>query len=208
VRKAVRDLRDLKKPLDEFRGKTATMKAAAVLPPYDKSDYAAGLRRELREAARAMSSGQRAGKLAGSGRSLAFIDAVLEQEPWVSGIDIFNPNEVQVYEGAREARLRDLRGPLLDTVAERENTLQEVEMIVAVARGDIQHVSNLAGPDFDRIAVPIETRAGEPWILSDGKTICEVLPNGEAAYHPASEDELRDGREFPDLASYLASRAA
>jgi hypothetical protein len=208
LRKAVRDLRDLKKPLDEFRGKTETMKAAAKLPPYDKADVVGAMnRRELREAARAMSAGQRAGKLAGSGRSVDFIDAVLEQEAWVSGIDIFNPNEVQVFEAAKLERLRDLHGPLLDTVAERENTLQEVEMIVAVSRGDIQHASNLAGPDFEAIAKPIETRAGAPWLMDDGKTICEVR-NGVAEYHLGSPDELRDAVKYPNEAAYLAAARA
>ena len=66
VRKAIRDLRDLKKPLDEYRAKTATMKAAAKLPPYDKADVVGALlRRELREAARTMTAGQRAAKLSG-----------------------------------------------------------------------------------------------------------------------------------------------
>jgi hypothetical protein len=45
---------------------------------------------------------------------------VLEHEPWVSGINIYSPDELQIYEMAKQERLRDLHGPLLDTIAERE----------------------------------------------------------------------------------------
>jgi hypothetical protein len=212
LRKAVRDLRDVAKPLNEFRDATDLMRAKVKRPAFDKSDFVGALaRQEIRAASRAMSSGQRAGKLSGEKRSTAFVDAVLEFEddPWLSGIDVFNVNEVQVFEEAKLERLRDLHGPLLDQVAERENTEREVrDLILAVARVDIQAASGLESKVFEAIARPIETRAGAPWILPDRKTVCEVLPNGQAAYHPASEDELRDGRQFPDLAAYLASRAA
>jgi hypothetical protein len=211
VRKAIRDLRDLKKPLDEYRAKTATMKAAAKLPPYDKADVVGALlRRELREAARTMTAGQRAAKLSGSHRSLALVDAVLEfaDDPWMAGVDIFNPNELQIFEEARERRLRDLHWPLLDQVAERENTLEEVQMVIDVARGDVQHASNLPGPAFEAIAAPIEKRVNAPWILSDRKTVCTVMPDGTAEYHAGTPDELRDGVQFPDLQAYLAARAA
>lgn len=111
VREAIRALRDLKKPLDEFRAKTETMRAAVKRPTFDKTDFVAALnRRELRDASRAMTSGQRAGHMSGEKRSVAFIDALLEfvDDPWLSGIDIFNPNELQVFEAAKEERLRDL----------------------------------------------------------------------------------------------------
>jgi hypothetical protein len=101
LRRAVRDLRDLKKPLDEFRAKTETMRAAVKRPAYDKTDFVVAMnRRDLRDASRAMTSGQRAGHMAGPTRSKAFIDALLEFEddPWMAGIDVFNPNELQVFE--------------------------------------------------------------------------------------------------------------
>jgi hypothetical protein len=79
---------------------------------------------------------------------------------------------------------------------------------VAVARVDVQNDSGLESREFEAFARPIETRAGAPWILEDKKTICEVK-NGKAEYHPASEDELRDGKEYPGgLAEYLAARVA
>ncbi|MFY9952199.1 hypothetical protein [Bradyrhizobium sp.] len=172
--------------------------------------FIGALLRRLREAARTMTAGQRAAKLSGSHRSLALVDAVLEfaDDPWMAGVDIFNPNELQIFEEARERRLRDLHGPLLDQVAERENTLEEVQMVIDVARGDVQHASNLPGPAFEAIAAPIEKRVNAPWILSDRKTVCTVMPDGTAEYHVGTPDELRDGVQFPDLQAYLAARAA
>jgi hypothetical protein len=210
VRKAVRDLRDIGKPLHEFRSKTETMRAAVKRPAYDKTDLVAALnRKELRDASRAMTSGQRAGKLTGEKRSVAFIDALLEfpDDPWLAGVDIFSPSELQVFEAAKEERLRDLNGPVLDTIAERENTLEEVAMIVAVARVDIQGASGLDSQNFEAVAQPIETRVGAPWLMEDGKTICEIV-NGKAEYHLGSPDELRDAVKFENEAAFLASRRA
>jgi hypothetical protein len=102
LRSALRDLRDLKKPVEDFHSKTEELRATAKkLPAYDKTDIVAALnRREMRDRSVLMTSGQRAGKLSGPHRGVAFIDAVLEFEddPWMSGIDIFNPNEVEIFE--------------------------------------------------------------------------------------------------------------
>jgi hypothetical protein len=211
LRKALRDLRDIQKPLDEYHAKTETMRATVKRPAYDKADLVGAMnRRELRDAARAMSSGQRAGKLAGPTRSKALIDAVLEfdEDAWISGVDVFNPNELEIFEAAKLERLRDLHGPLIDTIAERDSTESEIrDLIVAVARVDIQDVSGMSGREFEAAARPIETRAGAAWMMEDGKTICEVV-NGKAEYHLGTPDELRDAVKYPNEAAYLASRAA
>ena len=211
VRKAIRDLRDVAKPLNEHRAKTAEMSGKVKRPAYDRADLVGPLaRRDLRDAARGMTSGQRAGHMAGPTRSVAFVDALLEFEadPWIAGIDVHNPNELQVFEEAKSQRLRDLFGALLDQVAEREKTEREVrDLILAVARVDIQGASGLESKEFEAIARPIETRAGAPWMMEDGKTICEVV-NGRAQYHLGSPDELRDAVKYPNEAAYLASRAA
>src|ERR1700688_2531169 len=55
LRKALRDLRDLRKTaLDEYHSKTETMRATVKRPTFDKSDVAAALaRREIRDVSRA-----------------------------------------------------------------------------------------------------------------------------------------------------------
>jgi hypothetical protein len=210
LRRALRDLRDLQKPLDEYRAKPATMRAAAKRPAYDKTDLAGVMnRREYRDRSVLMTSGQRAGKMTGPTRSLAFLDAVLEFEddPWMSGIDIFNPNELQIYEAAKQERLRDFHGPLIDQADERDATESEVrDLIVAVARGDIQNASGLEGREFEEVAKKIESRQGAVWLTSDRKQVVEIGTAG-ATYRPASADEARDGRVFTSEA-YAADRVA
>jgi hypothetical protein len=210
LRKAVRDLRDIQKPLNEHRAKTAEMAAAVKRPAYDKTDVVGALaRRELRDASRAMTFGQRSAKLAGPTRSVAFVDALLEfaDDPWMSGVDVFNPSELEIFEMAKQQRLRDFHGAVLDQIDERNNLEIEAAMVPAVARVDIQNDSGLPSVDFEAIAVPIEKRAGAPWKMKDGTTICEVV-NGKAEYHQGSEDELRDAVDYPNEAAFLASRAA
>jgi hypothetical protein len=217
LRKAVRDLRDIQKPLDEHRAKTAEMRATVKRPTFDKTDIVAALgRRELRDASRAMTSGQRAGHMAGPTRSKAFIDAVLEfdEDPWMSGIDVFNPNELQVFEAAKQERLRDFHGPLLDTIAERESTESEAAMVPAVARVDIQDASGLESADFEAVAKPVESKAGAPWLkryTENGVEVIRVVdfeaPGGPVG-RIATEEEKRDGKYYRDHSEYLADRAA
>lgn len=122
-RKAIRDLRDLRKPLDEHHAKTESMRAKVKAPSFDKTDIVAAMaRRELRDRSVAMSPGQRAGKLTGPHRSVALLDAVLEfaDDPWMSGIDIYDKSQLDVFEIARQERLRDHHGALLDEIDARD----------------------------------------------------------------------------------------
>src|ERR1700738_1090 len=43
LRKALRDLRDLQKSIDEYHDKTETMRAAVKAPSYDKTDIVAAM---------------------------------------------------------------------------------------------------------------------------------------------------------------------
>ena len=73
IRSALRDWRDLQKPLQEYSAKTAAMRAAVKAPSYDPSDILGFLRRqELRAASRALTPGQRAGHMTGPDCSLDF----------------------------------------------------------------------------------------------------------------------------------------
>jgi hypothetical protein len=211
LRKALRELRDLQKPIEEFHSATEAMREKVKRPAFDKTDYVAALnRKELRDAARAMTFGQRAMRMTGPTRSKAFIDAVLEFEddPWMSGINTDDPGEREIFEAAKESRLRDFHAQLLDQIAARDATESEARMIPAVVRNDIAaDYSGLERKDFEELAKIVESRIGAPWILKDKKTVCEVV-NGKAEYHLASPDELRDGVEYPNEAAYLSARAA
>jgi hypothetical protein len=214
VRKAVRDIRDIQKPLNEHRAKTAELRAKVQRPPYDKSDIVGAMaRREMRDASRAMTFGQRSAKLAGPTRSVAFVDALLEfaDDPWMSGVDIFNPSELEIFEAAKTERLRDFHGPLLDTIAEREAVEIEAAMVPAVARVDVQNDSGLQSREFEEVAKPIESKVGAPWLkrfTEEGREIIRVIDLQTNRAHTASEREILDGKFYKDLAEYQADRAA
>ena len=128
VQKAQRDLLGLQKSLDDYRKQTESLRSGMKVSIYDKSDsYAAGLRRELRDRAVAMTFGQKAALMSGSTRD--FVDAVLEQAAWVSGFDTFNPNELELYEAAKAERLRDLHGQLIGQIEERDAVEREAPAV-------------------------------------------------------------------------------
>jgi hypothetical protein len=136
---ALDKLVELQKSVDDYHKETERMRAGIKQPSYDRADnYAAGLRRELRDASRAMTPGQRAAKLSGPTRDKDFIDAITEQAPWVSGVDVHNPNERELYEEAKQSRLRELNGPLMDAPEARGNTEAEIMMIVNVVSNDVR----------------------------------------------------------------------
>jgi hypothetical protein len=211
LRKALRELRDLQKPVDEFHNATEAMRAKVKRPAYDKTDYVAALnRKELRDASRAMTFGQRSMRMTGPTRSKAFIDAVLEFEddPWMAGINLDDPGEREIFEAAKQERLRDFHGPLLDQIAARDATESEARMIPTVVRNDIQSDSGLEHKDFEAEAKRIETRADELWVTSDRTQVVEVQPDGTAVYRPvASKEEAENSRVYSPQA-YQAARAA
>jgi hypothetical protein len=171
-------------------------------------------RRELRDLSRGMSFGQRAGRLQGKTRDIAFVDALLEFEPWVSGVDDNNPNERQIFEEAKQSRLRDLNGPLLDAIAARESTESEILMVANVIRGDIAADSGLESREFEEACKQVESGIGAFWLKRDkdasgAEVIYVLVPDGQGFRgRIASPDEQRDGHFFQNHSEYLASRAA
>jgi hypothetical protein len=137
--KARSDLLDLQKPIDDYRKQTASLRSGMKVPTYDKADIVGAMnRRELRDRAASMNFGQREMRMSGKTRSMDFIDAVLEHEPWVSGFNIHDPNELALYEEAKESRLRDLNGDLITALEARASIESEIAMVVDVVRGDLE----------------------------------------------------------------------
>jgi hypothetical protein len=216
LRKALRDLRDARKTaLDEHHAKTESMRAAVQRPAFDKSDVVAAMnRRELRDASRAMSFGQRAALLSGPTRDKDFVDAVLEQAAWVSGINAYDPGELALYEGAKAERLRDLHGPLLDAIAERDAVESEAQMILDVVRVDIQNYSRLESREFESEVKAVENGINAHWLKRDkdingNEVIIVLVPEGGGFRGQiASPDQVRDGHYFQNHEEYQASRVA
>jgi hypothetical protein len=211
IRSALRDWRDLQKPIQE----TAAMRAEARMPAFDKADIVGAMnRRELRDASRAMTLGQREMRMIGKTRSTDFLDAILEQEPWVSGIDIYNPNELQIWEEAKQERLKDLHGPLLESIAARETVESEALMVANVVRGDIAADSGLESREFEEVAKAVETGVNAHWLRKDkdangNEVIYVLVPEGGGFRGQIADAEtVRNGHFFKNHEEYLASRAA
>lgn len=140
LQKALRELLDLQKQVDEYHRQTESLRAEIKAPSYDKTDIVGAMnRRELRDRSVSMSFGQKAA-LMGSGptRDTNFIDAVMELPAWASGIDVYNPNESELYEGAKESRLRDLNSSLMDALEARASVEAEITMVVNMVRNDLE----------------------------------------------------------------------
>ena len=191
------------------------MRAAVKMPAFDKTDVVGFLRRqELRAASRSLTPGQRAMHMTGKTRSADFIDAVLEQEAWVSGIDIYTQEgqDLKNYEEAKESRLRDLHGSLLDTIAQRDGIESEALIIPNVVRNDLAADSGLEPREFEAEAKAVESRQNAPWLRKEkdaaGNERIIVIDVQNHRSHVASEREILDGQFFKDHAEYLAARAA
>jgi hypothetical protein len=214
-RRALRDLLDLRKPIDKFHSQTETMRAKAQLPTYDKTDFVAAMnRRELRDRSCQMTFGQRAMHMSGDTRDISFLDAVFELPAWASGIDLHDPNERQIYEEARRSRVQDVHGPLLTAIAQRDSEEEESLMVYAKVRDDIALDSGLPRKDFEEEAKRIESGIGSVWLkrstdANGHEVIYELVPEGGGFRGQiASPDALQNGHFFQSHEEYLASRAA
>jgi hypothetical protein len=139
LQKALRELDDIQKPVADYRKQTESLRSEMKVPTYDKADIVGAMnRRELRDRSASMNFGQRAALTSGPRRSVEFIDALLEQPAWVSGIDTDNPNELELYEEAKQSRLRDLNGPLMNALEARAGVESEITMIVNMVRNDLE----------------------------------------------------------------------
>jgi hypothetical protein len=139
LEKALRELDDVQKPIADYRKQTASLRSGMKAPSYDKADISAAmLRRELRDRAASMNFGQRTALMSGPTRDTNFIDALLEQPAWVSGIDLHNPNELEQYEEAKQSRLRDLNGELMTALEARASVEAEIAMVIDIVRIDLE----------------------------------------------------------------------
>jgi hypothetical protein len=136
--KARGELDAAEKLITDYRKQTAQLSSEKKGPVYDRADIVGAMnRRELRDRAASMSFGQRAALTSGPRRSVEFIDALLEQPAWVSGLDLDNPNEREVYEVMKAERERDLNPELMVALEARKSNDAEISMIANIIRTDV-----------------------------------------------------------------------
>jgi hypothetical protein len=218
LRAAIRDLRDARAPINELQGKLDAKRKAVAMPKFDPSDIVGFLRRqELRAALRATANaGQRALLL----EDADFCDAMLEQPPALSGLqpqqigeDRDQGNEdFLLVEAAKKRRLESLFAPQLAEIDAMEKTIAEANMIADIARVDLQSNSGMDSRVFAEFVKPVESKANAPWLRKDkdwdGNERIIVIDLQNHRGRVATEDEIRDGVFFKDLAEYQASRSA
>jgi hypothetical protein len=138
---ALSALQALQKPVDAYREETTRMRASIKQPSYDKSDIVGAMNRHrMLDRSLAMTAGQRSSLMIGKTRSVAFVDALYEvkDDPWMAGIDVFNPNELQVFEAMKQERLVDLNPELMPALEARDTVEAEIAMIMNIAKNDLE----------------------------------------------------------------------
>jgi hypothetical protein len=198
LRKALRAREDRQKPLAEFHAQTEAMKAKVKLPDYDKADdYAARLRAEMRDRSYDMTPLERMGLMSGPNRSVAFIDAVFETAPFVSGLR--EKGELDVYAAAKEERLAELHGPLQDVIAARRGTESEIRMLDNMVWNDLASDSGLSREDFEAVAKQIESKAtAEALKTTPRDHIRQAIPEQDIKLF-SPEEEAAFWRPFDEL---------
>jgi hypothetical protein len=137
--KALLELQDAQKLIDGYHRETESMRSGIKVPSYDKTDVVGAMnRRELRDRSVHMSFGQHTALMSGQTRDPNFIDAVMELPAWASGFDLHAPNVLELWEAARQSRLRDLNGSLMDALEARATVESEAAMAVNIVLNDIQ----------------------------------------------------------------------
>jgi hypothetical protein len=218
LRAAIRDLGDIRGPINEMQQKLDKKRAAVAIPPFDPKDVVGFLRRqELRATLRTMNTGQRELTL----NDPAFADAMLEQPPILSGLFLaedfkgtISP-EIQrdrdIVAAAKQKRLGNLFAPQLAEIDELEKTVSEANGIADLARVDLKLHSGMDDRVFDEFVKPVEAKVGAPWLVKNGDAVIRVRPELKGTpglNQPATSDEIRDGVYFESEAAFLASRAA
>jgi hypothetical protein len=214
LRAAIRDLRDSRAPIDDLQTKLDAKRKAVAMPKFAADDVAGFLRRqELRAALRASANtGQRALLL----EDLAFVDAMLEQPPALSGLQPQQIGEDKaagnqdflLVEATKKQRLESLFGPQLLEIEEMEKIISEANMIANIGRNDLKLHSGMDDRAFTEFVRPIELKTATHWLRKDADGTIRVIDLENHRARVATEREILDGKYYKDHAEYLADRAA
>jgi len=214
ARQALRDLRDLRKPLEEMQTRRARLHDGVQRKQFDKSDIVGAMNRaEIRSVIASLQPPDRIQALFDP----VFRDAVLEQPPLVSGIK--SAGELKIYEDAKSAQLADMHGPLMQELQALDEEIDGARAVLDVARNDVKAELGVADGVFEEFAKPIEKRLNAPWLKrikdSSGAERIHRITAADPDFDKTSSgsrlatpDEIRDGKFYADHAEFLADRSA
>jgi hypothetical protein len=196
-----RDLRDARKPIESAAQEVTRLRGEVKPVQVDRTDVVAAMeRQEIRAFIRSLPSGDKIAALLKQADP-KILDAVLDAPAALSGV----PEEH--YARAKTAREEQLHGPQLREIEALQSVVDEANAAAQVARNDLVTTVEMDQASFDKLVVPIETKAAAPWLLKQGERVVVVVP-GETTYQDASPDQLREGRYFKDMQEYQQERAA
>jgi hypothetical protein len=207
VRSALRDIRDLGRPVNDKRAELAALVARIKPVSFEPTNVAAALLRgEMRAAVRKMSLSERAAVLMGDKADAAFVDAVLEGHAILSGVD------ENLYEEVREQRLEALFSAETLEVESLSTEVAESDAIFQLARQDISAASGLQPYEFAALEKDVYSKRDAVWLKRErdmnGAEIVIVLEPKSAKTRLADSNDLRDGKYYDNYAAYQADRAA
>jgi hypothetical protein len=205
IRSTLRDIRDAGAPLSEMRAKLDALQATITKPQFDKTDVAGALaRREIREAIRGLSLGDRAALLVGDGADERFVTAVLEQPALLSG----TPPEL--YERALTQRLETLFKAEIAQGEQLDNQIAEAEAGLTIARQDIAQASGLKDHEFGKLVDEVNARKSKIWLKREDRNGSEVVvvawPLEGHVRRIATADDIYNDRYYDSYEEYLADR--
>jgi hypothetical protein len=186
-----------KAPVAKARKEIQQRRDALVIKPVDKTDVAGELQRaEIRAWIRSLDQGVRQSVVA-SATDKRVLEAALSAPPQLSGI--VDPKAAAEIEN----RYIELTYPKeLAELEALDSVVAEAEAAVGIAYNELRQVCDMHAHDFDELMKPIETI--RPWLMDDGKQVCEIGSDGKPSYRLATEVD----REIGFKGSYDEYKAA
>lgn len=140
-------------------------KKALGLPPIDKSDVAATMRRlEIRQFLTNLPPQQRLAAAREFSKDLSLAAALFEQPAILSGLDdgsLHMPG-AEIFEGLRKDVLQALHGPKLAALEEQSDDYSAAVGMASAIRHQIYQASGLSQEGFEALMRPLEAEADGP----------------------------------------------
>jgi hypothetical protein len=162
-------------------------RAELVIKPIDPANFAAALeRQEIRAWVRQLDLGVRESVVLAT-KDRRILESVVSAPPELSGFagDAALASKI-------EAHYVELVFPdKLASIEAKNDVVSEAETALAISRNELRSVVDMHPHDFDELMKPIEII--QPWLMDDGKQVCEIGADGKPSYRLATEADREIG---------------
>jgi hypothetical protein len=183
------------------RKKITARRDALVIKAVDKTDIAGALeRQEIRQWVRSLDLGVRQ-SVALATKDRRILEALVTAPPELSGIA--GPKAAAEIEN----RYLELTyGDELASIEAADAVVAEAEASMHIQRNELRSTLDVGmhAHDFDALMKPLEII--RPWLMDDGKQVCEIGADGRPTYRKATEADLADGVEYENYDAYQAAQ--